>query len=144
MADLNKVLLIGRLTRDPELRYTGSGTPVSNFSIAVNSGFGKSDDNKVDFINIVAWNKTAELCNQYLEKGKQVMVEGRLQIRSYQTQEGQKRTTAEVVANFVQFLGKAGDAKDYSKPKSEDIDQDLDTNEEFFDNSNFDEDDIPF
>ena len=144
MADLNKVLLIGRLTRDPELRYTGSGTPVANFSIAVNSGFGKSDDNKVDFINIVAWNKTAELCNQYLEKGKQVMIEGRLQIRSYQTQEGQKRTTAEVVANFVQFLGKSGDSKDYSKPKSEDIDQDVDTNEEFFDNSNFDEDDIPF
>jgi len=144
MADLNKVLLIGRLTRDPELRYTGSGTPVANFSLAVNNSFGKSDDSKVNFINIVAWNKTAELCNQYLEKGKQVMVEGRLQIRSYQTQEGQKRTAAEVVANFVQFLGRASDSGNYSKPKSEDVDNDLDTNDEFFDNSNFDEDDIPF
>ena len=106
----NKALLIGNLTRDPELRYTTSGIPVARFAIAVNrfkkkgaeGGPGSQD---VDFINIVAWRRLAEICGEYLKKGRPVAIEGRLQIRSYTGKDGQPRTMTEVVADNMQMLG---------------------------------------
>ena len=111
MASLNKVLLMGRLTRDPEMRYTPSGQPVSSFSIATNRYAVGNDGEKkefTDYHNIVAWNigkrNLAEQVAQYLHKGSLVYVEGRLQTRSWEGQDGQKRRTTEVIANDVQFL----------------------------------------
>lgn len=97
---MNKVILIGRLTRDPEMKLTNSGIPVANFTLAVN----RYKKDETDFIRIVAWRKLAENCTNYLKKGSQVCVEGSLQIRSYESN-GQKRTIAEVLANNVEFLG---------------------------------------
>lgn len=102
---MNHIVLIGRLTRDPELRYTPNGVAVANFDLAVDRPTtNQQGERQTDFIRIVAWQKQAELCANYLKKGRLVGVEGRLQIRSYETQDGQKRRVAEVVANFVQFL----------------------------------------
>ncbi|HOW35609.1 MAG TPA: single-stranded DNA-binding protein [Candidatus Omnitrophota bacterium] len=108
MASLNKVLLIGNLTRDPELRYTPSGMAVTNLGLAVNRKFkNKNGELKEEtcFITVVSWGKQAEVCNQYLQKGRPVCVEGRLQSRSWETKEGQKRNTIEVQAERIQFLG---------------------------------------
>ena len=111
MSNLNKVMLIGRLTRDPEMRYTPSGQPVTSFSIATNRYSGGTDGERrefTDYHNIVAWNigkrSLAEIVAQYTRKGSLVYVEGRLQTRSWEGQDGQKRRTTEVVANDVQFL----------------------------------------
>lgn len=102
---LNNVVLIGRLTKDPELRYTpAQGTPVAGFTLAVNRRFKSEGQQDADFVPIVVWRKQAENCARYLGKGSMVAVEGRLQIRSYEDREGQRRTVAEVVANSVQFL----------------------------------------
>jgi single-strand DNA-binding protein len=107
---MNHIVLIGRLTRDPELRYTPNGVAVTNFDIAVDRPVANQQgEREADFIRIVAWQKQAELCANYLKKGRLVAVEGRLQIRNYETQDGQKRRTAEVVAGFVQFLDKTQD-----------------------------------
>ncbi len=105
MASLNRVILIGNLTRDPELRYTPDGTPVASFTIAVNRAFTtRQGEREADFIPIVVWRKRAETCSEYLAKGSQVAVEGRLQIRNYEDKDGIKRRVAEVVAWSVQFL----------------------------------------
>jgi single-strand DNA-binding protein len=102
---LNKVILIGRLTRDPEVRYTQSGKAVTTFDIAVDrSVINAQGQRETDFIPIVTWGKLAETCGNYLNKGRLVAVDGRLQIRSYETQDGQKRRVAEVVADGVRFL----------------------------------------
>jgi single-strand DNA-binding protein len=102
---LNRIVLIGRLTRDPELRYVPSGHPVASFSLAVDRSFANQQgERETDFIDIVAWRKLAEQVSQHLSKGRLVAVEGRLQIRSYETQDGQKRKVAEVVADGVRFL----------------------------------------
>ena len=102
---MNNVVLVGRLTREPSMRYTPSGVAVANFSLAVDRPFANADGKKeCDFIDIVAWRKTAETCAEYLDKGRLVGVEGRLQIRSYEDKEGNKRKVAEVVANNVRFL----------------------------------------
>ncbi len=104
----NRIILIGRLTRDPELRYVPSGQPVASFTLAVDRPFQNQQGNReTDFIDVVAWRKTAEQVSQYLSKGRMVAVEGRLQIRSYETQDGQKRKVAEVVADGVRFLDRA-------------------------------------
>lgn len=101
----NRVILIGRLTRDPELRYTANGSAVASFALAVDRNFrSASGERETDFINIVAWRNLGERCSEYLSKGKLAAVEGRLQIRSYEGQDGQKRTVAEVVADDVRFL----------------------------------------
>ena len=108
MASLNKVLLIGNLTKDPELRYTPAGVAVANLRLAVNRKYkDKSGEWKDDtcFITVTAWDKQAEVCNQYLQKGKPIFVEGRLQSRSWETTDGQKRTTIDVRAERIQFLG---------------------------------------
>ncbi|HEY3375223.1 MAG TPA: single-stranded DNA-binding protein [Candidatus Aquicultor sp.] len=111
MASLNQVLLIGRLTRDPELRFTPSGAAVANIGIAVNRRYKGNDGEWVEeasFFNVVAWSKQAEFVNEYLRKGNQILVEGRLQSRSWETPEGQKRSAVEVVANRIQGLDKGG------------------------------------
>ena len=102
---MNKVFLIGRLTADPELRYTSSNLPVASFSLAVNRSFtSQSGEREADFVNIVVWNKQAENCKNYLNKGSQVAIDGRIQVSKYQDQSGQNRYRTEVVANNVQFL----------------------------------------
>ena len=106
-ASLNKVLLIGNLTRDPELRYTPSGAAVCTFGIATNRFYVASDGEKkeeTEFIKIVSWNKLAELCSQLLAKGRKVYVEGRLQTRSWETPDGQNRQTTEVVIDDMRIL----------------------------------------
>lgn len=104
---MNKVILVGRLTQDPEMRYTQSGTPVASFTLAVNRRFANQQgEREADFINIVVWQKLAENCANYLNKGSQVAVEGRLQIRSYDDRQGIRRKAAEVVANEVEFLSR--------------------------------------
>ena len=108
MASLNKVLLIGNLTKDPELRYTPNGTAVTNLRIAVNRKFkDRTGELKEDtcFVTVTAWDKQAEICNQYLQKGRAVFVEGILQSRSWETSDGQKRSTIDVRAERIQFLG---------------------------------------
>ena len=107
MVSLNRVLLIGNLTKDPELRYTPSGTPVANLRLAVNSVFKDQAGQRKEetcYITIVVWSKQAEICNQYLKKGRLVFVEGRLIYRSWEA-EGKTRSTMEVRADRVQFLG---------------------------------------
>ncbi|HBF39208.1 MAG TPA: single-stranded DNA-binding protein [Firmicutes bacterium] len=107
---MNHIALIGRLTRDPELRYTPNGVAVANFDLAVDrSTTNQQGERETDFIRIVTWQKQAEVVANYLKKGRLVAVEGRLQIRNYETQDGQKRKAAEVVASRVQFLEKARD-----------------------------------
>jgi len=110
MANFNKVLLIGNLTKDPELRYTPQGTAVVNLRLAVNRRFKDRNQElkeEVCFITAVVWDKQAESCNQYLHKGSPVFIEGRLQSRSWEDASGQKRNTIEVRAERVQFLGAA-------------------------------------
>jgi single-strand DNA-binding protein len=108
MASYNKVILMGNLTRDPELRYTPSGMAVCKVGIAVNSSFGGGDGRKEEtlFINVVTFNKQAENCGQYLKKGNPILVDGRLQTSSWENDAGEKRYSTEVVANVVQFLSK--------------------------------------
>ena len=114
----NKVFLIGNLTRDPELRYTPSGIAVARFAIAVNritkKGAGEAGAQDVDFINIVAWRRLAEVCGEYLKKGRPVAIEGRLQIRNYTGRDGQKRTMSEVIADNMQMLGRKPDQAEAS------------------------------
>lgn len=147
MSSLNKVMLIGRLTRDPEMRYTPSGQPVTSFSIATNR-YGSGPDNErrefTDYHNIVAWNigkrNLAELVAQYLRKGSQVYVEGRLQTRSWEGQDGQKRRATEVVANDVQFLDSKGQG---GAPSASGPDETIPPPEEH-QARDIDPDDIPF
>ncbi|TDX51795.1 single-stranded DNA-binding protein [Orenia marismortui] len=102
---LNKVILIGRLGADPELRYTPNGTAVCNFSLAVERDYtNQQGERDVDWVDIVVWRKQAETCANHLEKGRLVAVEGRLQVRYYETNEGQRRKVTEIVANSVRFL----------------------------------------
>jgi single-strand DNA-binding protein len=110
-ANLNKILLIGNLTRDPELRYVPSGTAVATFTLAVNRVYNSQAGEKKEetsFIRIVVWGRRAEVCGEYLSKGSPVFVEGRLQSRSWEAQDGQKRSTIEVIADNVQFLRGGG------------------------------------
>ncbi|HLG51466.1 MAG: single-stranded DNA-binding protein [Chloroflexi bacterium] len=110
MAGLNKVMIIGNLGRDPEMRYTPNGTPVTTFSVAVNRRWTTPDGQQQDeteWFNVVTWNKLAETCNQVLSKGRMVYVEGRLRTRSWDGQDGQKHYRTEVIASTVQFLDSA-------------------------------------
>lgn len=112
-------MLIGRLTRDPELRYTPNGVAVSNFDLAVSRPAKNANgERETDFIRIVSWGKQAENCANYLRKGRLAGIQGRLQIRSYETQDGQKRRVAEVVANFVQFLERANQDGGQAQPST--------------------------
>jgi len=144
MVSFNKVILAGNLTRDPELRFTQSGVPVCGFGLAVNRVYSKNEE--VDFFNITAWRDLGERVANYKKKGDPVLVEGRLQYRTWEAQDGSKRSAVDVVADNVQFLGQGGDgdgggqggraraAAGQSRGSSRD---DVDLNEEDFD-------DIPF
>ncbi len=110
MVSFNRVILAGNLTRDPELRFTGSGVPVCGFGLAVNRVFSKNEE--VDFFNVSAWRELGERVANYMSKGSPVLVEGRLQYRTWEDQDGSKRSAVDVVADNVQFLGRAGDAGD--------------------------------
>ncbi len=134
---MNKVILIGRLTKDPELRYTpANGVAVATFTLAVNRPFtNQQGEQEADFIRVVVWRKQAENCANYLNKGSQAAVEGRLQIRSYEDREGQRRWITEVEANYVQFLGKKGD----QPPEDQESFEGLKGNE-----VSVAEDDVPF
>jgi single-strand DNA-binding protein len=105
---VNKVILVGRLGRDPETRYTGSGQAVANFTLATDSSFKDRSgerQKRTEWHRIVAWGKLAEICQQYLKKGSQVYIEGRLQTREWEDKSGQKRTTTEIVASDMRMLG---------------------------------------
>lgn len=102
---MNKIVLLGRLTKDPGIGVTSTGKTVATFALAVDRPFtGKDGQKEVDFINIVAWNKTAEVVGNNVSKGQRLLVEGRLQIRKYQDKQGQNRTVSEVVADRVEFI----------------------------------------
>ena len=116
MAGINKVILIGRLGSDPEVRYTPSGVAVANFSIATSEEWKDKDSGerreRTEWHRIVAWRRLGEICGEYLSKGKQVYIEGRLQTRDWEDRDGNKRYTTEIVASDVQFLG----TRDSSEP----------------------------
>ena len=116
---LNKVMVIGHLGRDPEMRYTPSGRPVTTFTIAVSRSWNTADGERrteTEWFNIVAWGNLAEICKQYLYKGQQVYIDGRLQTRRWEDKEGQKHTSIEVVANEMMMLG---DRRENSSPTQE-------------------------
>jgi single-strand DNA-binding protein len=117
MASVNKVILLGNLGADPELRYTNSGTAVANFRIATNERWNDRNgeqQERTEWHNIVAWGKLGEICGKYLKKGRPVFVEGRLQTRSWEDQSGNKRYTTEIVALNMQMIGRASDAAESS------------------------------
>lgn len=150
---LNKVCLVGRLTRDPELRYLGNGTPVANFTLAVNRTFkNRNGERDADFINIVVWRKQAENCANYIGKGSLVSIAGRIQTRSYDGADGQRRYVTEVVADEVQFLdsknSRTRNRDSYGDSSSNDVgSNDSDTNDVPLDDLypiDGDEEDLPF
>ncbi|OHB77714.1 MAG: hypothetical protein A2Z34_02995 [Planctomycetes bacterium RBG_16_59_8] len=118
MANLNKVLLIGRLTKDPELRYTPSGTAVCDITLAVSRNYTTADGKKMEdtcFADVTLWKRQAELCTEYLKKGREVFIEGRLINDRWETSDGQKRSKLKIVALGMQFLGRPP-ARDGEKP----------------------------
>lgn len=110
---MNKAYLIGNLTRDPEVRTTQSGVTVCNFSIAVNRRMAKDGQQECDFINIVAWRQLGDLCAKYLSKGKKCAVVGAIQTRTYEAQDGSKRTAFDIVADEVEFLTPVGQSSNH-------------------------------
>ena len=129
---MNKVILVGRLARDPDVRYTQSGKATASFALAVNRR-GQGKEQQADFIPIVAWEKLAEIAGNNLMKGSQILVEGRMQIRNYEDKNGQKRYVTEVVAQNIEFLG--------SKPSGQ---SGMPTGAESFGSEVFPDEDIPF
>lgn len=139
----NKIILLGRLTADPELRYTPSGAAVAKFTLAVDRSFkNQSGEKEADFIDHVAWNKLAETCSNYLKKGSKVLTEGRLQIRSYEDNQGIRRKAAEVVVETIKFLdGKRDNAgSGSSNAASNATGQDS----EFMSEISYNDDNLPF
>ena len=118
---MNRIMLLGRLTKDPEIRYTPSGACVAQFTLAVDRPYTKDGSREADFIPCVTWGKTSETIGNYVHKGQRLLVEGRLQIRSYDGKDGQKRWVTEVIANSVQFLdySKGSDKPAKSAPKKQ-------------------------
>jgi single-strand DNA-binding protein len=122
---LNKVMIIGNLGRDPEMRYTPSGKPVTTFSVATSRAWNTSEGEKhveTEWFNVVAWSNLAEICKQYLTKGQQVYIEGRLQTRHWDDQDGNKHTSVEIVANEMIILGERREPGD-STAESESVDE---------------------
>lgn len=148
---MNKIMLIGRFTKDPELRYTKNGTAVASFTLAVSRRFtNQNGEREADFFNCVAWNKTAEFIAQYFKKGQAIGLEGRLQVRSYEGNDGQRRWATEVVAEQVEFVGSKNGGKNnsgngnssssHNSNSSDYSDSGLGLGEEIV----FDDNDIPF
>jgi single-strand DNA-binding protein len=149
---VNKVILLGRLGQDPEMKYTPNGSAVCNFSMATTEAWtdkaGQKQE-KTEWHRIVVWGKLAELCNQYLSKGRQAFVEGRLQTRSWDDKEGNKRYTTEILAATVQFIGGAQTDKkttDTSAGMNQSASHPTDMNQEYqvAQETHFAADDIPF
>jgi single-strand DNA-binding protein len=141
-SDLNKAILIGRLTRDPELRYTQGGTSVCSFSIANNRTYVSAGEKKeqVSFFNCVAWAKTGEVIAEYCKKGQRIGIEGRLQQRSWDDQEGKKRQTVEIVVDNFQFLSAPRESGGEAAVESTPAPQEHSQNTE----NPFSDEDIPF
>lgn len=144
---MNTAILIGRLTKDPELRFTPNGRAVANFTLAVDRPFtNQQGEREADFIPIVVWGKTAENCATYIGKGSQVAIDGRIQVRTYDDKDGQRRWMTEVIANSVQFLdskGKRDSNQDYNQNQNQNQNQSQDDSS-FGTVIDFSEDDIPF
>ena len=143
---VNRVILVGRLGRDPEIRYTGSGTPVVNFSVATDESWNDQNgerQQRTEWHKIVAWSKLAEICNQYLGKGKLVYIEGRLQTREWDDRDGNKRKTTEIVASNMQMLTPRGQDGD-SRGQDGDSSQPVETAEGGEMDLGVTEEDIPF
>lgn len=137
---MNKCILIGRLTRDPELRYTQSGTPVCSESLAVRRPTARDGEEDADFINITVWGKAAENLAKYKRKGGQIAIEGRLQVSNYTDREGAKRWKTEVVANSVEFIGSRDEAAEPSQPQQQANQMTHDYGQEVM----FNDEDLPF
>ena len=137
---INKVILMGRLTKDPELRYTNNKTPVCSFTIAVNNGYGEKQ--QTDFINCVAWNKTAEFVTKYFAKGKMIIVIGRITTRSWETQDGKRAYATEVVANEVNF-GESKTSPQLNTPQTA-AQQPMQDDDDDFTPLDEEDDDLPF
>lgn len=132
---INKVILMGRLTRDPEMRHTNSGTPVTTFSIAINNGYGEKQ--RTDFVNCIAWNKTAEFVANYFTKGKMIVIaDGRISTRSWETQDGKRAYATEVTAQEVSFGETKSSQQTATQPPMQDDDDDFTPLDE--------DDDLPF
>lgn len=148
MSSLNKIMLIGHLGKDPEVRYTADGTPVATFSIATSENW--TDKNgtrqeRTEWHNIVAWRRLAELSKRFLTKGRQVYVEGRIQSRDWNDREGIRRRTTEVVVSQIVLLGSRSQAADAPAPIQEPAGQNAETEpEQPFGNAGITDDDIPF
>lgn len=139
-AGVNKVILVGHLGADPEIRYTQSGAPVATIRLATSESWKNKNgqkEEKTEWHRVIAWAKLAELAGQYLSKGRQIYVEGRIQTRSWDDKEGHKRYSTEIVATNIQFLGGPGGAKTEGKGMPEDLPPPPD-------NLGASEDDIPF
>lgn len=139
MAGVNKVILVGFLGQDPTVRYTKAGQAVASFSIATTEKYTKKDGEKVEqteWHRIVAWGKLGEICGEYLNKGSQVYIEGKLQTRDWDDKDGNKRSTTEIVANIMTMLGQAG-GQNTSTPSQ-------DSNSSSPAGDEFEDDDIPF
>jgi single-strand DNA-binding protein len=137
---LNKVMIIGHLGRDPEMRYTPSGRPVTTFSVATSRSWNTADGgrrNATEWFNVVAWGNLAEICKRYLKKGQQVYIEGRLQTRRWEDDEGHSRTSVEIVAKEMVMLG--------DRRKRDDQDEDSEAEDSFSSDDEADEEDeFPF
>ena len=133
---INKVILMGRLTRDPEMRHTNSGTPVTTLSIAIDNGYG--DDKRTDFVNCLAWNKTAEFVTKYFAKGKMIVIaDGRITTRSWETQDGKRAYATEVIAKEVSFGETKSSQQTATQQPMQDDDDDFTPLDE-------EDDDLPF
>lgn len=139
---LNRSILIGRLTKDPELRYTPAGVAVTQFTLAVDRPVAAGKDKEADFINIVAWRQLAETCANYLRKGRLTAVEGRIQVRNYDNNEGKRVYVTEVIADNVRFLESSG-----SGSSNQSSGQQREQQDPFIDDGkpiNISDDDLPF
>lgn len=149
---VNRVMILGRLGQDPELKYTPSGTAVCNFSLATSENWTDRNGQKqerTEWHRIVVWGKLGELCNQYLGKGRQAFVEGRLQTRSWEDKNGQKRYTTEINATNIQFIGGMSEGRTMNQERREEqapMDQGMNQTPQFdvSMDANFTADDIPF
>jgi single-strand DNA-binding protein len=124
---LNKVMIIGNLGRDPEMRYTPSGRPVTTFSVATSRSWNTSEGEKrieTEWFNVVAWSSLAEICKQHLVKGQQVYIEGRLQTRHWDDAEGNKHTSVEIVANEMIILGERREASESTSSETDTVEED--------------------
>ena len=148
MAGVNKVILVGNLGRDPEVRFTKSGTPVASFSLATSEKWTGKDGNKeekTEWHRIIAWGKLGEICGEYLSKGKQVYIEGRLQTREWEDNDGNKRQTTEIVANNMTMLGQLNSqGSDRSSSSSSGPPASSGVPNSVSGREDFEDDDIPF